>query len=136
MIVDTVYFHQETKDIPDGDDVFMSLYDDDDVKRAKEKKDSNKGSDRIVLNKKQDDFEKVKANKIVKAIHLKNFSSWVEEEEDKTIELYFACSYKEENVELPIQFHNYLMVKGMPKNYYCKWTMEYIVFNCPPIIKI
>jgi hypothetical protein len=114
LIGDIVYFHLETKDIPDGDGVFMSLYDDD-VKRANEEKDSNKGSDRIVLNKKQDDFEKVKANKIVKAIDLKNFSSWIEEEEDKTIELYFVCSYKGENVELPVQFHDYLKVKGMPK---------------------
>jgi hypothetical protein len=109
LIGDIVYFHLETKDIPDGDGVFMSLYDDD-VKRANEEKDSNKGSDRIVLNKKQDDFEKVKANKIVKAIDLKNFSSWIEEEEDKTIELYFVCSYKGENVELPVQFHDYLKV--------------------------
>lgn len=110
VLDDTVYFHVETKDIPDDDVVFMSLYDDD-VKRANEEKDSHKGSDRLFLNGKQDDFEKVKANKVVKEINFKFFSSWVAEEEDKTIELFLACSCRGEDVELPVQFHDYLKVK-------------------------
>ncbi len=114
LIGDIVYFHIETKNIPDRGAVFMSLYDDD-VKRAKEEKDTNKGSDRIILNKKKEDFVEVKANKIVRAIDLKNFSPWVEQEEDKTIELFFVCSYKGENVELPVSFGDYLKVKGIPK---------------------
>jgi hypothetical protein len=38
-----------------------------------------------------------------------------EEEEDKTIELFFACSYDGQNPELPIAFSDYLKVKAIPK---------------------
>ncbi|WP_459926426.1 hypothetical protein [Flavobacterium covae] len=114
LLGDIVYFHAETENIADGDGIFMSLFDDD-VHSAKEEQDDSKGSDRIVLNGKQDDFVKVKGNKVVRKIDLTNLSKWVESEADKTIELFFTCSYKKENVQLPVSFADYLKVKGMPK---------------------
>ena len=114
LLGDIVYFHVETENIADGDGIFMSLFDDD-VHRAKEEQDGNKGSDRIVLNGKEDDFVKVKGNKVARKINLTNFSRWVEAEADKTIELFFTCSYKKEHVQLPVGFADYLKVKVMPK---------------------
>jgi hypothetical protein len=109
-----VHFHVETENISDGDGIFMSLFDDD-VRRAKEEQDGSKGSDRIILDGKKDDFVKVKGNKAVRSVNLTNFSSWVEAEADKTLELFFTCTYKKENVQLPVGLVDYLKVKGMPK---------------------
>lgn len=124
LIGDIVYFHLQTKDIPNGKTVFMSLFDDD-VKRASQEKDQSEGSDKIKLypmgttdysDKNESRYETVKDNKIVKRIFLGDyFSSLAAQEDDKTVELFFACSYDTDNVELPISFADYLKVKGMPK---------------------
>jgi hypothetical protein len=46
---------------------------------------------------------------------LENFESFIKDETDKQIELYYRCSYKTENVEFPRTPSDYLKVKGMPK---------------------
>ena len=120
LIGETVYFHLETRDIPNGKPVFMSLFDDD-VKRSEEEIDSNKGSDRIELypigisersNETESKYEFVKNNKIVKKIYLNDyFSKLISEEKDKCIELFFACSYNNQHIELPLSFKDYLKVR-------------------------
>ena len=120
LIGETVYFHLETRDIPNGKPVFMSLFDDD-VKRSEEEIDSNKGSDRIELypigisersNETESKYEFVKNNKIVKKIYLDDyFSKLISEEKDKCIELFFACSYNNQHIELPLSFKDYLKVR-------------------------
>jgi len=117
LIDDTVYFHIETRDIPNGKHIGTMLYDDD-VKRATEEKDSSNGSDKIKLGPKNGNdfrylnYREVQNNKVVINITLGGLlANMVAEEEDKTVELFFACSYGGENVELPIQFHDYLKVK-------------------------
>lgn len=113
---ETVYFHIETRNIPDGQLIGTSLYDDD-VKRSAEEADGNGGSDAIevgteggstfqVLN-----YRPVHQNKVVIGLKLGGIiSSMIEAEEDKTIELFFACSHEDQNVELPISFSDYLNV--------------------------
>jgi hypothetical protein len=46
---------------------------------------------------------------------LENFESFIKDETDKQIELYYRCSYKTEHVEFPRTPSDYLKVKGMPK---------------------
>lgn len=120
LVGETVYFHLETRDIPDGEAVFMSLYDDD-VKRANEEQDNTEGSDKIELypigttDHSKDNESKygvVNNNKVVREILLNDyFAKLIEEEEDKAIELFFACSYNGQNIELPLSFGDYLKVK-------------------------
>ena len=121
IIDDSVYFHIETRNIPNGKHIGTVLYDDD-VKRATEEKDSNKGSDKIKLGPKNGNdyrflnYREVQNNKVVISITLGGvMAKMIEEEEDKTIELFFACSYDGQNTELPIAFSDYLKVKAMPK---------------------
>lgn len=113
---DKVFFHIETKNIPNGEYIGTMLYDDD-LKKIKEEKDNNKGSDKIALGPKGGNdykylrYMKVKNNKIVITILLGGIlENLIEEEEDKQIELFFACSYNNENVELPLSFSDYLKV--------------------------
>lgn len=113
---DKVFFHIETKNIPNGKYIGTMLYDDD-LKKIKEEKDNNKGSDKIALGPKGGDdykylrYREVKDNKIVITILLEGiFENLIEEEEDKQIELFFACSYDNENAELPLSFNDYLKV--------------------------
>jgi len=121
IIDDTVYFHIETRNIPNGKPIGTMLYDDD-VKRATEERDSSNGSDKIKLgHKDRDDFRflnyrEVQNNKVVINITLGGLlANMIAEEEDKTVELFFACSYEGQNTELPIAFADYLKVKAMPK---------------------
>jgi hypothetical protein len=54
-------------------------------------------------------------NKVVKSIILENFESFIKDETDKQVELYYRCSYKTEHIEFPRTPSDYLKVKGMPK---------------------
>jgi hypothetical protein len=106
LVGDHVYFHIKTKDIPNGGIVQMKLYDDDNNEKNEPKEKGKKD---------HDDFKKmintqtnqevasgtVKDNKVVKSIMLENFESFIKDETDKQIELYYRCSYKTENVEFP-----------------------------------
>lgn len=118
LIGETVYFHVETRGIPDGEKVRMTLWDDD-VKRAEEEKDDTQGSDKIELypigttDHSKDNESKygiVHNNKIVRMILLNDYFAKLIEEEDKAIELFFACSYNGQNIELPLSFEDYLKV--------------------------
>jgi hypothetical protein len=120
LVGDHVYFHIKTKDIPNGEVVQMKLYDDDNNEKNEPKEKGKKD---------HDDFKKmintqtnqevtsgtVKDNKVIKSIMLENFESFIKDEADKQIELYYRCSYKTENVEFPRTPSDYLKVKGMPK---------------------
>lgn len=119
LIGETVYFHVETRGIPDGEKVRMTLWDDD-VKRAEEEKDDTQGSDKIELypigttDHSKDNESKygiVHNNKIVRMILLNDYFAKLIEEEDKAIELFFACSYNGQNIELPLSFEDYLKVR-------------------------
>lgn len=124
LIGETVFFHIQTKDIPDGKSIDMSLFDDDE-KRAKEEVDEEMGSDRVKLfpkgtqdysDKNETKSEIVRDNKVVKEVFLGEYFGWLaSQEKDKVVELFFACAYNGENVELPTTFGDYLKVKGMPK---------------------
>lgn len=113
---DVVYFQIETRDIANGQMIGTSMYDDD-VKRPTEEQDDRSGSDAIELGTEGETFQvlnyrSVNENKVVIGIKLSGIiANLIEEEEDKTIELFFACSYNEQNVELPISFGDYLKVK-------------------------
>jgi hypothetical protein len=120
LVGDHVYFHIKTKDIPNGGIVQMKLYDDDNNEKNEPKEKGKKD---------HDDFKKmintqtnqevasgtVKDNKIVKSIMLENFESFIKDEADKQIELYYRCSYKTENVEFPRTPSDYLKVKQYKK---------------------
>ncbi|MFC6095275.1 hypothetical protein ACFPVY_01335 [Flavobacterium qiangtangense] len=107
---DTVKFHVETKDIEDGRPVFMTLYDDD--RRINQQEDS--ANDKIDLTNSSTGsrilFQNVSANKIVRTINLSNLETFFGEEQDKKLELFFACSYRSENADLPKQISDYLEV--------------------------
>ncbi|WP_375605039.1 hypothetical protein [Flavobacterium davisii] len=117
LIDDIVYFHAETKNIPDGDMVQMRLYDDDnnEIEEPKEKNDKSEYIETISSNKAGITNKKVNGNKIVIALRLANLEKFIANEADKKLELYYRCSYKGENVELPRASSDYLKVKGMPK---------------------
>lgn len=110
-----VYFHLETKNIPNGDSVFLTLFDEDN----KEKEDdgmqfSNKDKDdkiKLVIDKKEYKTEVVQNNKLVSKINLtSDLSSFSNLEDDKLLELYFRCSYKNENNQFPKKKEDYLKV--------------------------
>ena len=116
IIGDTVKFHLETKNIPSGDEVMLSLYDDD--TKVKPLEEDHK-DDEIKLvytaNGKSVITDKVKDNKIVKIITLKNFEEYLKDDKDGILELFFKCKYKNENTNFPFTPKEYLKVKGMPK---------------------
>lgn len=107
---DTVRFHLETTDIEDGKPIFMTLYDDD--RRINQQEDGV--NDKIDLTDSSTGsrilFQNVVGNKIVRTINLSNLESFFTEDQDKKLELFFACSYKSENVDLPKQISDYLIV--------------------------
>ncbi|WP_264551495.1 hypothetical protein [Flavobacterium sp. N2038] len=114
LLGDIVKFHLETKNIPDGDIVSMTLYDDD--RRVKPLEEDGE-NDKIELNRggKEVLHQKVTSNKIIVTIHLKNIDSQLKNEADGSLELFFACSYKKENKDFPLHPKEYLKLKGMPK---------------------
>ncbi|WP_261510980.1 hypothetical protein [Chryseobacterium paludis] len=112
---DTVKFHLQTQNIPDGQDVTLTLFDDDTIINTSE----DKKDDQIVLvhasNGQPVIKDGVNANKIVKTITLNNFESLLKEDTDGTIELYFKCKYESEEVKFPSSPSSYLKVKGKSK---------------------
>ncbi|MEZ0129152.1 hypothetical protein AB9T88_04980, partial [Flavobacterium sp. LBUM151] len=102
-----VYFHIKTKNIPNGHSVFLSLFDEDnhekdEPKNANGKKDKD---DAIKLvnskTKKEVLVATVTENKVVQKIDMSGLGNFINDEEDKCLELYFRCSYKIENVQYP-----------------------------------
>ena len=112
----TVYFHLKTKNIPNGDSVFLSLFDEDNhEKEEPQNKNGKKDKDDAIKlvnskTKKEVLIAKVTDNKIVQKINLSGLGSFINEEQDKCLELYFRCSYKIENVQYPANVEDYLKV--------------------------
>ena len=115
LLEDTVKFHLETKDIPEGQPIFISLFEDD----RRIKLDEDKENDKINLvdskTGKPSSFQRIYGNKLVKTITLSNLDSFIKNEADGILELFFACSYKNDHDDLPHKTSDYLKVKGMPK---------------------
>lgn len=114
LLGDHVYFHIKTKNIPDGEVVQMKLYDDDNTEKNEPKEKGKDNDDfiktKLTLNSQKVARWAVKGNKVVVSLTLNNLESFIKDEMDKQIELYYRCSYKTENVELPIVPSNYLKV--------------------------
>lgn len=115
-IGDVVYFHVETREIPDHKIVFMTLQEDDRVANEAEDDENEK------LNLEKDDpknpgkkmpslFEKVINNKTSKKLALVNLDRFFKDEQDEELELFFACSYEREHVDLPWEPSAYLKVR-------------------------
>ncbi|MCU7619282.1 hypothetical protein NZ698_19045 [Chryseobacterium sp. PBS4-4] len=118
LIGDIVHFNIEMTDkFPIKGLIATSLYDDD-VKRKAEESDGKKGSDSIELGIKGGqtfqvlNYRQVENRKSVIVLQLGGImTEMIKAEEDKQIELFFACSYDGEDVELPDSFGDYLKVK-------------------------
>lgn len=115
LLEDTVKFHLETKDIPDGQPIFISMFDDDRRIRLDEDKENDKITLVDTKTGKSSLFQRIYGNKLVKTIILSNLDSFIKNEEDGILELFFACSYKNDHEDLPHKTSDYLKVKGMPK---------------------
>ncbi|MBT2622087.1 hypothetical protein [Chryseobacterium sp. ISL-6] len=114
---DIVHFHIETQNIPDNNSIATMLYDDDVKKRPVEESDGKQGSDAIELGSNGEttkllNHKIVMGNKVTIRLKLGGIlANMIDAEEDKQIELFFACSYKGENIELPHASGEYLKVK-------------------------
>ena len=112
----TVYFHLETKNIPNGEAVYMRLFDEDNRESEEpENADGSKDKDDYIklartATGKVSIYEEVKNNKVVKAIVLKNISNFLDNETDRLLELYFRCSYQKEHKQYPKSREDYLKV--------------------------
>ncbi|GAA3767784.1 DUF3289 family protein [Flavobacterium ginsengiterrae] len=112
----TVYFHLKTKNIPNGNSVFLSLFDEDNhEKEEPQNKDGKKDKDDAIKlinsqTKKQVLLGKVIDNKIVQKINLSGLGFFIDQEVDKCLDLYFRCSYKIENAQYPASIKDYLKV--------------------------
>ena len=106
----TVYFHLETKNIPNDSSVFMTLFEEDNSENEETQNEDDKITLINSLTKKESFSEKVSNNKIVKTITLKNIDSFIQDEVDKVLELYFKCSYFNEAEQFPISKDEYLKV--------------------------
>jgi len=111
-----VYFHLKTKDIPNGHSVFLSLFDEDNHEKEEPKNTNGKKDkdDAIKLvnskTKKEVLVATVTENKAVQKIDLSGLGYFINDEQDKCLELYFRCSYKIENVQYPANVEDYLKV--------------------------
>lgn len=112
IIGDTVKFHLETKNIPSGDEVMLSLYDDD--TKVKPLEEDHK-DDEIKLvytaNGKSVITDKVKDNKIVKIITLKNFEEYLKDDKDGILELFLSVNIKMKIQIFRLPRKEYLKVK-------------------------
>lgn len=116
----SVYFHLETKNIPDGQRVYLTLMEDD---NSEPEELPNKGSnsrdkdEKITLvtssNQPETRFSIVSKSKIVMPIFLTNLKNFLDSEVDKCIELYFRCSYSNQNTHFPSKVYDYLRVKEL-----------------------
>ena len=114
---DTVKFHVKMENTTEGDDVSLTLYDDDSkVKPLEEDNEDDAKGLVYTVNGQLVISDKVNGNKIVKQITLKNFEDLLKDEKDGEIELFFKGTYKDEKeIPLPSDSSRYLKVKGMPK---------------------
>ncbi|WBX77464.1 DUF3289 family protein [Tenacibaculum ovolyticum] len=106
-----VYFHIKTS-IPNGESVHIELYEDDNNEKE-EKGTGDKDEHQPLVSsatKKPATHETVSNGKIIKTIQLDNLEKLIKNDVDKQIELYFRCSYKGTNVELPSKPKDYLVV--------------------------
>ena len=115
LVGDTVKFHLGTKDIPDGQPIFISLYEDDRRIRLDEDKENDKINLVDTKTGKSSLFQRIYGNKLVRTINLVNLDLFIKNEPDGVLELFFACSYKNNHEDLPHKTSDYLKVKGMPK---------------------
>jgi hypothetical protein len=109
----TVYFHMETKNIPDGHMVYMTLVDEDNSEqeeRTKSRKASPDKDDKIELyntaTHKRVYGEKAYRNKVVNKIEFTDYL--LNEEFDHTLELYFRVSYRNQNTQYPKDKNDFL----------------------------
>jgi len=118
----TVYFHLETKNIPNGGNVFMSLYEEDNSEAEENDGTSGDKDDKITLVNKATMLETqvrpVNNNKVVIPIELGGLGSFLENEADKVLELYFRCSYSNENSQYPTNKEDYLKVSEIVADRY------------------
>lgn len=115
LLEDTVKFHLETQDIPEGQPIFISLFEDDRRIKLEEDKENDKINLVDTKTGKASSFQRIYGNKLVKTITLSNLDSFIKNEDDGILELFFACSYKNDHEDLPHKTSDYLKVKGMPK---------------------
>ncbi|MGO3183409.1 MAG: hypothetical protein ACTIJ9_11310 [Aequorivita sp.] len=108
-----VKFHIETQNIPDGEAVYVTLKDDD--RRINLSEDQENDTIGLKVGDRDFTFSRVQNNKVEFTISLINLREFMANEEDGVLELYFACSYKWEHLDLPKKTSEYLKVKGMPK---------------------
>ncbi len=106
----SVYFHIKTNNIPDGDEVLIALYEDDNNEKEEAGKEGKDKDDHKGL---FNGSYKVSNGKIVVHMALNNLDSFINNDIDKLIELYFRCSYKEYNVKLPSNSDDYLVVGSL-----------------------
>jgi hypothetical protein len=112
----TVYFHLKTKNIANGQSVFMYLFDEDNhEKEEPQNKNGKKDKDDAIKlvntkSKKEVLVAKVNDGKVVQIINLSNLGSFINDEQDRCLELYFRCSYNIENVQFPRNVKEYLKV--------------------------
>lgn len=113
LVFDVVYFNIETRNINVGEIVFISLYDDDTIVGL-EKADNDEHI-KLVKSGEQYLFDKVDKNGAIRiALRLGSLEPFFKNDEDKVLELYFRCSYKNLHVELPFNEKEYLRVIGLP----------------------
>ena len=106
LIGDTIRFHIETKDIPDGENVTFTIYDWDGMLNIDDKVD-------LVISGTTSEANKIKitGNKgYVEWITGLGSQGMIEEEGDDEIELYVKCTYKAETIDLPISTDDYLIL--------------------------
>lgn len=117
----TVYFHLETKNIPNGGNVFMTLYEEDNSEPEENDNVADKDDKITLVNKstqKETQVRPVNNNKIVVPIELGGLDSFLENEADKVLELYFRCSYSNENAQYPSNIQDYLKVNEIVADRY------------------
>jgi hypothetical protein len=103
-IGDTIRFHVETKDIPDGDEISFTVYDWDGMINPDDILNLVESGTGTPYNK-----IKIKGNKgYIEWTTGAGSQKMIEEEGDDEIELYVECVYKEEKVELPEMEADYL----------------------------
>ncbi len=109
-----VYFHIETSGIADKETVYLAMYDDDNNEQEEGGQGDRDDRQSINVNGRlREYFEgQVIQNKVV--VQITPFvESALRNEVDKVVELYFRCSYKKVNVELPFSTRDYLSVGSM-----------------------
>ena len=92
LLEDTVKFHLETKDIPEGQPIFISLFEDDRRIKLEEDKENDKINLVDTKTGKASSFQRIYGNKLVKTITLSNLDTFIKNEDDGVLELFFACS--------------------------------------------